>query len=74
MIVVNGNGICTGALINNTENDGTPYFLLGKDYENKWSNFGGQDLNLRIFIKICEEILYGRFPKIIDPHIIFFLD
>lgn len=27
MIVVNGNGICTGALINNTCNDGTPYFL-----------------------------------------------
>ncbi len=27
MIVVNGNGACTGALINNTQNDGTPYFL-----------------------------------------------
>lgn len=27
MIVVNGNGICTGALINNSCNDGTPYFL-----------------------------------------------
>ncbi len=27
MIVVNGNGICTGALINNTCDDGTPYFL-----------------------------------------------
>lgn len=27
MIVVGGNGICTGALINNTCNDGTPYFL-----------------------------------------------
>ena len=27
MIVVNGNGICTGALINNTCSDGTPYFL-----------------------------------------------
>lgn len=27
MIVVSGNGICTGALINNTCNDGTPYFL-----------------------------------------------
>lgn len=27
MIVVNGNGSCSGALINNTENDGTPYFL-----------------------------------------------
>lgn len=27
MIVVNGNGACTGALINNTCNDGTPYFL-----------------------------------------------
>ena len=22
--------------------DQTPYFLLGKDYENKWSNFGGR--------------------------------
>lgn len=27
MIVVNGSGICTGALINNSCNDGTPYFL-----------------------------------------------
>lgn len=27
MIVVNGNGVCTGALINNTNNDGIPYFL-----------------------------------------------
>lgn len=27
MIVVNGNGACTGALINNTCDDGTPYFL-----------------------------------------------
>lgn len=27
MIVVNGNGYCTGALINNTCNDGTSYFL-----------------------------------------------
>mgnify|MGYP000352320383 CR=1 FL=1 len=27
MIVVGGSGVCTGALINNTCNDGTPYFL-----------------------------------------------
>jgi lysyl endopeptidase len=27
MIVTNGSGICTGALINNSCNDGTPYFL-----------------------------------------------
>ena len=27
MIVVGGNGICTGTLINNTLEDGTPYFL-----------------------------------------------
>lgn len=27
MIVVNGSGICTGALINNSCDDGTPYFL-----------------------------------------------
>ncbi len=27
MIVVNGSGVCTGALINNTCNNGTPYFL-----------------------------------------------
>lgn len=27
MIVVGGNGSCSGALINNTESDGTPYFL-----------------------------------------------
>jgi hypothetical protein len=27
IIVVNGAGSCTGALINNTANDGTPYFL-----------------------------------------------
>ena len=22
--------------------DQTPYFLLGKDFENRWSNFGGR--------------------------------
>ena len=27
MIVVNGNGSCTGTLVNNTAQDGTPYFL-----------------------------------------------
>ena len=27
MIVVNGNGICTGAMVNNTAEDGHPYFL-----------------------------------------------
>jgi hypothetical protein len=27
MIVVGGNGACSGALVNNTNNDGTPYFL-----------------------------------------------
>lgn len=27
IILVNGSGICTGALVNNTANDGTPYFL-----------------------------------------------
>lgn len=27
VIVVNNNGICTGSLVNNTANDGTPYFL-----------------------------------------------
>lgn len=27
MIVVNGNGSCTGTLVNNTAEDGTPYFL-----------------------------------------------
>ncbi len=27
MLVTGGNGFCTGALINNAENDGTPYFL-----------------------------------------------
>ena len=27
VIVVNGSGICTGALVNNTAEDGTPYFL-----------------------------------------------
>ncbi|MBC8755913.1 T9SS type A sorting domain-containing protein [Kordia sp. YSTF-M3] len=27
MLVSGGNGFCTGALVNNTNNDGTPYFL-----------------------------------------------
>lgn len=27
MLVANGNGFCSGALVNNTSNDGTPYFL-----------------------------------------------
>jgi len=26
-LIIMGGGVCTGALINNTENDGTPYFL-----------------------------------------------
>ena len=27
LIIINGNSHCTGALVNNTNNDGTPYFL-----------------------------------------------
>jgi len=27
LILINGSGICSGALVNNTANDGTPYFL-----------------------------------------------
>jgi lysyl endopeptidase len=27
IILINGSGICSGALVNNTANDGTPYFL-----------------------------------------------
>lgn len=34
MIVVGGNGYCTGALINNTCNDGTPYFLTANHCTN----------------------------------------
>lgn len=31
-----------GVLFYSRTSDHTPYFLLGKDYENKWSNFGGR--------------------------------
>lgn len=39
IIVVNNNGACTGAMVNNTSQDGTPYFLtanhcLGGDLDN----------------------------------------
>ncbi len=35
MMVVGGSGFCTGALINNTNNDGTPYFLTANHcYDN----------------------------------------
>lgn len=42
MVVVNGNGACSGALINNTCNDGTPYFLtanhcLGAGVTSNWA-------------------------------------
>src|SRR5690606_25999098 len=30
MIIVNGNASCTGQLINNCANDGTPYFLTAR--------------------------------------------
>ncbi|MEZ4937704.1 MAG: T9SS type A sorting domain-containing protein [Crocinitomicaceae bacterium] len=39
MIVTNGNGICSGALINNTQNDGTPYFLTANHCGNDPSNW-----------------------------------
>jgi len=32
----------SGILFYSKSLDQTPYFLLGKDYENKWSNFGGR--------------------------------
>ena len=31
-----------GVLFYSRAVDQTPYFLLGKDYDNKWSNFGGR--------------------------------
>ncbi|MBI4947065.1 MAG: choice-of-anchor J domain-containing protein [Bacteroidetes bacterium] len=38
MLVVNGNGFCSGALINNTSEDGTPYVLTAKHCSNN-NNF-----------------------------------
>lgn len=32
----------SGILFYSKSVDQTPYFLLGKDFENKWSNFGGR--------------------------------
>jgi hypothetical protein len=32
----------SGILFYSKTLDNTPFFLLGKDYENKWSNFGGR--------------------------------
>jgi hypothetical protein len=32
----------SGILFYSKSLDNTPFFLLGKDYENKWSNFGGR--------------------------------
>lgn len=39
MIVVNGNGACTGTLINNTKEDGTPYFLTANHCGTNVSNW-----------------------------------
>jgi lysyl endopeptidase len=39
MIVVNGNGACTGTLINNTKSDGTPYFLTANHCGTSVSNW-----------------------------------
>lgn len=41
MIVVNGNGVCTGALVNNTNSDGIPYFLS--------ANHCGTNVNTWVF-------------------------
>ena len=37
MIIVGGSGSCTGVLVNNTSNDGTPYFLSA----NHWAYIRG---------------------------------
>lgn len=39
IIVVNGSGACTGALVNNTSNDGTPYFLSANHCGNSSANW-----------------------------------
>ena len=36
------NVYAAGVLFYGKSIDQTPYFLLGRDYENKWSNFGGR--------------------------------
>ena len=38
MLVTGGNGFCTGSLVNNTENDGTPYFLSADHCHSNPSN------------------------------------
>lgn len=38
-LIIDGGGICTGAIVNNTSNDGTPYFLTANHClggENSW--------------------------------------
>lgn len=38
LIVVNGNRYCTGCLVNNTNQDGTPYFLTANHCLGGWAN------------------------------------
>jgi hypothetical protein len=51
MLVTGGNGFCTGSLINNTNNDGTPLFLSANHcYSNPstlvfWFNWQSETCN-----------------------------
>lgn len=38
-MIISGNGLCSGALINNTNNDGTPYFLTANHCYSSYSNY-----------------------------------
>ncbi|MES2837041.1 MAG: T9SS type A sorting domain-containing protein [Bacteroidota bacterium] len=54
-IIVNGNGKCTGTLLNNTSNDGTPYFLTA-------NHCGAFNTNLWVFRFNYESTSCSNFP------------
>ncbi|WP_213520764.1 T9SS type A sorting domain-containing protein [Nonlabens sp.] len=44
-IIINGNGLCTGSLVNNTDLDATPYFLTANHCLGNVSNGAGSSYN-----------------------------
>lgn len=44
-IIINGNGLCTGSLVNNTDLDATPYFLTANHCLGNVSNGAGSNYN-----------------------------
>lgn len=53
MVIVGGSGFCSGSLINNTNNDGTPYFLTAEHCVNSNVGFWAFRFNWRSPNPVC---------------------